>query len=273
MHNKLHKSIAIELLSHLYRGLPTSIIGVSVNAILLAIVMWTDIDTMVLSFWISAVLIIGVYRYGSYLRFKRAGIPADSPDNLWLYNFVVPCLMHSLLWGFAGWYFFRADVLQHLIILSFLLAGLVAGAIVLLSAHKQLAVAYIAIILLPLSVRFFLEAQTVYVFMGAMVLLFLFVNINGIRQIYNKLYENIRLKLKAQENEKIRERNEAFLNNTGKITRIGGWDFDLAGSRFRWTQQVYDILDVPKDTVPTYETILGCLSRRNRIYYAQSLVV
>lgn len=256
MNTKLHKAIETELLSHLYRALPTSIIGVSLNALLLTVVMWSVAEPVSLLFWFSAVIVISVYRTWMYWRFKQAGIPADASDKGWRYRFYIPCLGHGLLWGIAGGFFFQVDALQHLLILSFLLAGISAGSIVLLSAHKRLATSYVAIALLPLAARFFWVADINYVFMGTMVLLFLFVNINGIKQIYNNLYENIRLRLEAQENEQIRKRNEDFLNNTGKITKIGGWDFDLVSSTFLWTQQVYDIFEVSADIMPTYEKTL-----------------
>ncbi|MEY4640239.1 MAG: hypothetical protein RLZZ227_233 [Pseudomonadota bacterium] len=43
------------------------------------------------------------------------------------------------------------------------------------------------------------------------------------------------------------EHSEAILNRTERIAHLGGWGFDLASGRFQWTDEMYNIHEVPRD--------------------------
>lgn len=255
MSTRLHQATEIELLSHLYRSLPTSVIGIMVNAAIITFVMWSVSSSWVLLAWFAAILLVNTFRFLLFRRFKQTTLTHDNV-GVWKRRAVIGSLVTASLWSAAGWFFFQTEAQQHQLILMIVLAGICAGSAILLSAHKYLAIGYVAIILLPLSIRFFLEGSTVYGFTGGMVLLFLYVNISGIKQNYSKLFENVRLKLESKENEEILKQNEAFLNDTGKITQIGGWNFDIRNGKFAWTQQVYDIFELPPDTSASYRRTL-----------------
>ncbi len=255
MSTRLHQAIEIELLSHLYRSVPTSVIGIVVNAAIITFVMWSVSSGWVLSSWFAAILLVNAFRFLLFRRFRQRAI---TPANvaIWKKRAVIGSLVTAGLWSSAGWLFFQTEAMQHQLILMIVLAGICAGSVILLSAYKYLAMGYVAIILIPLAIRFFLEGSTVYAFTGGMMLLFLYVNVSGIKQNYAKLFENIRLKLESKENEEILKQNEAFLNVTGKITQIGGWNFDIRNGKFAWTPQVYDIFELPADTSAGYRRTL-----------------
>ena len=47
------------------------------------------------------------------------------------------------------------------------------------------------------------------------------------------------------------QRSEALLRTTGKLARIGGWEFDVAMQKQIWTEEVYEIHEVGLDYEPT----------------------
>lgn len=49
------------------------------------------------------------------------------------------------------------------------------------------------------------------------------------------------------------ERNELFLEETGELARVGGWEVDLTSMTTKWTKPVYDIHEVPYGEVITVE--------------------
>ena len=46
------------------------------------------------------------------------------------------------------------------------------------------------------------------------------------------------------------QKSEALLNSAQKVTRLGGWEYDVAGGRVTWTDEVYRIHGVEKDYDP-----------------------
>ena len=52
-------------------------------------------------------------------------------------------------------------------------------------------------------------------------------------------------------------RNQALLNATGRMAKVGGWEFDLATQNLLWTEEVYRIHEVGEDFQPTVATALG----------------
>ena len=51
--------------------------------------------------------------------------------------------------------------------------------------------------------------------------------------------------------------SEAFLDRTGRVARIGGWEYELASGRIRWSPQMRHILEVPPGPEPALEQALG----------------
>ena len=50
--------------------------------------------------------------------------------------------------------------------------------------------------------------------------------------------------------------NQALLNATGRMAKVGGWEFDLATQSLLWTDEVYRIHEVGEDFQPTVATAI-----------------
>ncbi len=44
---------------------------------------------------------------------------------------------------------------------------------------------------------------------------------------------------------------------TQSIAKVGGWSFDITNQSIFWTDEVFEILELPKDTVPDFEVAMG----------------
>jgi PAS domain S-box-containing protein len=53
-----------------------------------------------------------------------------------------------------------------------------------------------------------------------------------------------------EKNQQAMQKSEALLNLAQKVTRLGGWDYDVTGGRVTWTDEVYRIHGVGKDYDP-----------------------
>ncbi|MFN9765335.1 MAG: PAS domain-containing protein [Pseudomonadota bacterium] len=58
--------------------------------------------------------------------------------------------------------------------------------------------------------------------------------------------------------------SEAFLDRTGRLARIGGWEVDLAAGRIRWSPQLRAILGMPPDAEPTVADALAMYAEPGR---------
>jgi diguanylate cyclase (GGDEF)-like protein/PAS domain S-box-containing protein len=52
------------------------------------------------------------------------------------------------------------------------------------------------------------------------------------------------------------KRSEDFLNATGRMARVGGWEFDPVTNALRWTPVTYDIFELPLTEMPSFEQSL-----------------
>ncbi|MDO9314334.1 MAG: diguanylate cyclase [Burkholderiaceae bacterium] len=59
--------------------------------------------------------------------------------------------------------------------------------------------------------------------------------------------------------------NESFLNRTGRVAGVGGWQLELADSRLTWSEQTRRIHEVGADFVPTLESAVAFYSPEARV--------
>jgi PAS domain S-box-containing protein len=74
---------------------------------------------------------------------------------------------------------------------------------------------------------------------------------------------------KLKEAEAALRASEAFLDRTGRIARVGGWELDLPSQRVTWSAQTYRIMGVEPDFVPTREAIRTFIDPAYRTHAAQ----
>ncbi len=68
----------------------------------------------------------------------------------------------------------------------------------------------------------------------------------------------------------LRER-EAFLDRTGRLARIGGWELELGTGRIRWSPQLRAILGMPTDAEPTVADALAMYAEPGRAELAAAI--
>jgi PAS domain S-box-containing protein len=60
-----------------------------------------------------------------------------------------------------------------------------------------------------------------------------------------------------REAERQLKRAHAFLNQTSRVARVGGWEYDLVSGKLEWTDSIREIHEVPPDFEPTYERAIA----------------
>ncbi|WP_321288978.1 response regulator [uncultured Sunxiuqinia sp.] len=69
---------------------------------------------------------------------------------------------------------------------------------------------------------------------------------------------------KLSETEKELTQSLDYLNEIGKIARVGGWELDIAANTVLWTEVTKEIHEVPSDYMPTLEEALDFFPKGSR---------
>ena len=65
-------------------------------------------------------------------------------------------------------------------------------------------------------------------------------------------------------NKELKRKNDTF-EEMQHIAKIGSWEFDARTNKIRWSNEVYNIFNIPPQSIePTYEIFLGCIHPDDR---------
>ena len=171
-----------------------------ISASLLVMVQWNEIDHTVLLTWFSALVVVTVLRVLLYAAYKNYR-PDAAEAEMWGHLFLGGVIAAALVWGATGIWLFSENIV-HQVFLSFVLAGMCAGAVSSLSFMRLPIIGFLVITLFPLLVRLMQSDELIMEVMGVMILLFMMGLIVTSKNIYNSTVENIVLRMESvQKNE------------------------------------------------------------------------
>ena len=217
-------------LKHLYSTSNAALITSCILASILAFMQREVTSTYILLYWLAAVTLVSTSRAALIYSYKRASVENDSIHHAHLIRFRLGVLVAGLVWGSAGIFMFPTNAPQHQLFLIFMLAGLSAGSVISYSADLVSAIVYSVSVITPLLIRLMLLGNSFSIAMSISVMLYLGFMIINSRHNYLSLYENIVLRLEANEREHaVKVRNEwhqAILEGT----MDGFWLVDTQGN-------------------------------------------
>lgn len=125
--------------------------------ILLAIAYHDNLPAFLVGVWLSATLLILVFRYWIYRRFVRT-FPKEKAFYQQSYRlFFLGAIMSAILLGYGGVLLFIDGSIADQALLLFIYGGISSGAFLSLGGRREIYLAYVSLMLLPLSLRFFLS--------------------------------------------------------------------------------------------------------------------
>jgi PAS domain S-box-containing protein len=195
----------------------------------------------------------------------RRGPHTASYAPCWIKRFRITTIATGLAWGVGAALLFPRENETHQLFLTFVMAGLSAGAITSLAIDRVSLLGFLIPIQLPLIVNFAIEGDTVSMAMGTMILVFLiFIVVNAVRA-GRSLHENIRLRIKAVEQEQELRNNETRLNQAQHSAHIGNWEVELAGYKLHCSNEIYRIFEIDKTELrESYEAFLDAIHPDDR---------
>ena len=193
----------------LYAGAPTAALVNTVNAAILAFLLWDVMPYSVLQKWLGVMCLVQVLRLALARFHQRLTQPGYGPVGRldryllqgagWEPWYLATAIASGLAWGAAGFWLFPGESAIHQLALSFVIGGMVAGATAVLAPLRWAFPLYALSALLPLSARFFLEGTPHYLMMGTLTLIFLLVLLGVAHLIHSTIVSSIRLRLENRD--------------------------------------------------------------------------
>ena len=180
-----------------YRQLPISLAVNLANGVILVAVLWGGVATSVLLSWLLLLVIVVALRYGSRSAFGAAAGTRRFDPPIWRRYFVAGGCAMGIVWGSAGVLLFDPQSFPNQVFLAFVIGGMVAGAIPLLSGVAGAFPCFALPAVVPIGVRMLAEGDRVHLIMGLMVVIFgaaMFASAFQVRRVFRDA-EDLRQRL------------------------------------------------------------------------------
>jgi len=182
-----------EQLRLLYANAPAGFVATGLNAGLLALTQWPVIPPPVILAWLAYMLALTGLRAVGVWRFQRIA-PAPPAMGPWGTLFGLGTGLAGLGWGGAGVVLFPSTSMPHQVFLTFVVGGMIAGAIGLLAARMPVFLSFACPAALPVIVRWLTQGDRLASTMGGMAALFTLISIITARKLHHSILSSMRLR-------------------------------------------------------------------------------
>jgi diguanylate cyclase (GGDEF)-like protein len=185
--------IESEQIRIIFAAIPSSLVAILLNSLLLSVAQWGYLDDNVIITWFLVANLLSAVRFMVYRRFKS--IPLDAIVGHHWYNLVIiTSALSGLTWGLAGIFLFTGQDLVHQIFLAFVVGGMCAGAIGSLSAIQAASLSFLVLALSPIIVQFLLINNDISLPMTAMSILFMIMLIVSAKRLNGTIIDSLRIR-------------------------------------------------------------------------------
>lgn len=193
VHTRIDDRIYSLLVVQIYKRAYIGIIATIVNAAILFIVLWNQVNHWKLIVWLSIIESYSAARIILNRNFLRKSDKKDK-IRLWGRLLIIEIGIVGIIWGSTGLFLYPVDSVVHQALIAFVLAGMVAGAVGVFSLILPVFLAFSIPALLPITVRFLVEGNEVHLGMGAMTIFFAILTYITAKHIHRSNIELFELK-------------------------------------------------------------------------------
>jgi signal transduction histidine kinase/ActR/RegA family two-component response regulator len=185
--------IYAEQIRLLYANAPAGFVATALNVVLLALIQEPVIATPRIVSWLASMLALTALRAVLVWRFQRHS-PASPVLGRWGTLFGLGTFAAGVGWGSAGVWLFPVASITHQVFLAFVLGGMIAGAVGLLSARMRVFLSFVCPAAVPIIVHFLAQGDTLSRTMGGMAALFTMVMIFTAWKLHNIILTSLHLR-------------------------------------------------------------------------------
>lgn len=164
--------IHVPQIAQCFRQLPISLTVNLTIGLILAAALWNVVPTPVLLVWSGLLIAVTGARFLSLRAFRNASPRSASEQAYWTRHFLTGACAAGGVWGLSGILLFHPSSFPHQVVLAFVLGGMVAGAVPLLSFVRRAYWCFAIPVVLPISLRMMWTGDRIHFVMGLMMLIF-----------------------------------------------------------------------------------------------------
>ncbi len=166
------KEILAAQVEYGYGQLPISLVVNLVNGFILAAVLWDVTILPKLLVWCMVLIAVTGARYYMLRAFRVNTRGAQFRYDTWRQYFALGACAAGLVWGLAAVMLFHPESFPHQVFLAFLLGGMVAGALPLLSSVDHAYSCFAIPIILPIGLQMLLAGDRIHLIMALLIVIF-----------------------------------------------------------------------------------------------------
>jgi len=185
--------IEAEQIKLLYAQAPIGFVAGTAVVSVVPFALWDVVSHPLLLGWAGFMVTATLPPFVVRWRYPRMTLTAGDV-RFWRMLFIVGYAFSGAVWGSAGTLLFPAGSLAHQVFLIFILGGMAAGAVTVLSSVLASYLAFVFPTLLPILVRLFLQGGEVSVAMGFALLAFCGALVGVARYLHASLTESLWLR-------------------------------------------------------------------------------
>ncbi|MBT9540145.1 MAG: diguanylate cyclase [Thiobacillus sp.] len=155
-----------------FRQLPISLIVNLAIGLILAAVLWNAVPTPVLLTWSVLLIAVTGARFLSLRAFRNAAPRSESDLAMWTKYFLAGACAAGVVWGLSGILLFHPSSFPHQVVLAFVLGGMMAGAVPLLSPVSHAYWCFAIPVVVPISIQMMWVGDQIHLVMGLMMVIF-----------------------------------------------------------------------------------------------------
>ncbi|WP_310446660.1 sensor domain-containing diguanylate cyclase [Thiobacillus sp.] len=164
--------ILVPQIAQSFRQLPISLIVNLAIGLILAAVLWNAVPTPVLLTWSGLLIAVTGARFLTLQAFRNAAPRSESDLASWTKYFLAGACAAGVVWGLSGMLLFDPGSFPHQVVLAFVLGGMMAGAVPLLSPVSHAYWCFAIPIVVPISIRMMWMGDRIHLVMGLMMVIF-----------------------------------------------------------------------------------------------------
>ena len=268
--NDIHKLVQAEQVRLLYAGMPLSILAIVINSAILVIFQWQVISHFILLSWLIVLLIITLIR-GYSVRAYNSRKDKHNNSQHWLSYFTVGVIVSGFIWGSATIWLFPDYAVGNQVLLAFVIAGMSAGATTSLSYDRGLIITFLFLLLIPLSIRFYLIGDNVSIAMGTLSLVFFIMMSSVSMRNYKNIVDNISLRIEAGIHEKVLRESEEKYRHIFNFSPIGIVHYNSDGVITDYNKYFVELFGVPKEEINNFNLVNDAKDKEFHDAVSQSL--
>lgn len=165
-------AILVPPIEQSFRQLPISLIVNLAIGFILAAALWNAVPTPVLLAWAGLLIAATGARFLTLRAFRNASPKSEAELAFWTRYFLAGACAAGVVWGLSGVLLFHPSSFPHQVVLAFVLGGMAAGAVPLLSSVSHAYWCFAIPVLAPISIQMMWVGDRIHLVMGLMTVVF-----------------------------------------------------------------------------------------------------